>query len=448
MTVELSRKAAAIETAAEQFTDSDAQLLKNHLQAVVQVEFLTIPLYLTAVYSFTDAALTYSTDSGKTTPLCDAQQEVLSVAVQQVLHVQLACNICNSLGVKPRIPQLNVAPGEVITVTHLEPTPGKKLTITIGNLPDALRALIAIEKPATGGFPEPNAQVVYPSIADLYRATLTLLNRYLCAYANVAPGYDPHFWPNQRQVNYATFRNTYPDIPIIAKRTDAGTAANAIIDHGEGGLVASSAGGLLFRSADSGDVLAQFRRGKGGRFARWVATSQYERILDVQKAVSDVCLPGAKALFYRPCGAKSADLPSWAPAAAVLQQCAGTIWSYLTDTMQRGFAQGNLAPDSGQGTGTPGFNDTILAFKYIALMVWQWGHVIGYQYRTGVSGAQAREAMDKADPLSLFHWDRKTAVQNDRNNRGQTTFFSEDVVSRGFPGSTAEYKQTRSRSRA
>jgi hypothetical protein len=51
----------------------------------------------------------------------------------------------------------------------------------------------------------------------------------------------------------------------------------------------------------------------------------------------------------------------------------------------------------------------MLAFKYITPMLWQWGQVIGYEYRDGVTGLDAQQAMDAADPLSLFHWDLTTA---------------------------------------
>lgn len=416
-------QAAVLRNAARLFTAQDATLLKQHLQALVTVEFLTIPLYLTAVYSFTEAALAYSPD-GKSTPLYDAQQEVLSVAVQEMLHLQLAGNMCNSFGVTPQIPQLDVKPGEVITVPHLEPTAGTPLKTTIGNLPAVIDALIAIEKPAGSAFPPPNDKVVYQSIADLYHATLTLLNRYMRAYANVDPGDDPHFQPNHLQVNYATFASTYPMIPTIATRGDVGTVANAITDQGEGGLVASTAGGL-FRSADTGEVLPQFQPVAGSRFARWGAKSHYTRFVDVKAVVDKIAagnasqvaqkpgnplLPGSnQPMFYQPDGTQSPDLPSWAPAAATLQGCASTIWSYLIDTMQQGFANGTLNPNSGQAATSPGFNDAMLAFKYVTPMVWQWGQVIGYEYTAGVTGEQAAKAMDTADPLSLFHWDETTA---------------------------------------
>ena len=411
---------ALLANAQRLFSSKDAALLKQHLQALVNVEFLTIPLYLTAVYSFTDAALAYSPD-GKSTPLYDAQQEVLSVAVQEMLHLQLASNICNAFNVTPNIPQLTAKPGEKIVVPHLEPTPGTPFTTTIGNLPDVIAALIAIEKPAGGEFQPPNDKVIYSSIADLYYATLTLLNRYLRAYGAVDVADDPHFKPSHLQVNYATFKSTYPQIPTIATRRDVGIVANAVTDQGEGGLVAASVGSL-FRSGPTGEVLPQFQPVAGSRFARWGAKSHYTRFVDVQNVIAKIdgqgdgahatnnpLLPDGQPMFYRADGKKSVDLPSWAPSADVLQKSATAIWSYLTDAMQNGFAAGNLDANSGQTTTAPGFNDAMLAFKYITPMLWQHGNVIGYEYNKGVSGQQAQRAMDAADPLSLFHWDATTA---------------------------------------
>jgi hypothetical protein len=420
--------AATLQAAATLFSAKDADLLKAHLQALVQVEFLTIPLYLTAVYSFTQDALNYSPDNGATTPLYSAQQEIQSVAIQEMLHLQLACNLCNSFGVTPSIPQLTATAGTQIVVPHLEPTAGQALVTTIGNLPDVIDALIAIEKPATGSFPPPNTAVVYQSIADLYHATLVLISQYAHAYANVDASSDPHFIPNNNQVGYGTFPSTYPGIPLIQQRSDVGVVANAITDQGEGGLVASSAGSL-FKSVTSenaaatDEVLPQFQPAKGTRFARWGALSHYTRFVDVNNLISaaqfqsgtnSFVLPNGKPIFYYPFDLPSTDLPSWAPSSQVLQNSATTLWSYAIDLLQANFANGKLTPNSGQSTTatevTPGFNDTMLSFKYITPMIWQYGQVINYQYVAGTTGTQAQQAMDAADPLSLFHWDKTTAM--------------------------------------
>ena len=403
----MSTKAAL--AAAKLFTPKDTDLLKRHLQALVAVEFLTIPLYLTAVYSFTEQALAYRR-ADNSAPLYDAQQEVLSVAVQEMLHLQLAANLCNAFGVTPEIPKLVAHPGEVIVVPHLEPTPGTPFTTTIGNLPAVMDALIAIETPDPddgGGFPGPNDKVTYKSIADLYHATLYLLQKYVAAYAMVTTADDPTFIPNHLQVNYATFATTYSKIPVIAKRSDVATVANAVTDQGEGGLVARAAGGM-FKSGD-GDVLPEFRPADGTRFARWGAKTHYQRFVDVKAVIdSKEFVNRIGVWFYASDGTKSADLPSWAPSADDLQKYSSTIWSYLVDAMQAGFGDGTLNPSTTPSGPGPGFNDAMLAFKYITPLLWQSGQVIGYVYAPGATGAQAQAAMDGAAPLSLFHWDAKT----------------------------------------
>ncbi len=430
MTLAPSHAQKEAQAAAERFTASDVAVLKAHLQALVEVEFVTIPLYLTATYSFTQAAVNFSPDGGNTYPLHDAQLELLSVAVQEMLHLQLAANLCNSFGVTPQIPQLHIAPGEQITVPHLEPTPGVPMRTTIGNVPSVIDTLVAIEKPAAEVFVPVNAQVIYPSIANLYHATLVLLARYLQAYAEVPHEADPHFQPNHNQVNFGTFETTYPEIHTIATRADVLAAANAITDQGEGGLVASQAGGL-YKSSDTGTVLPQFQPAKGTRFARWGALTHYNRFLDIQAVVTKIAgsgasdiahgvndpyLPNGKAMFYQADHVKSADLPSWATShqppvtAEVLATSASTIWSYLTDALQKGFANGSLHGTSGQTASSPSFSDAMLAFKYITPLLWQYGYVTGYEYQAGVSGDKAQAAMDAVDPLCLYHWDAHTGA--------------------------------------
>lgn len=249
------------------------------------------------------------------------------MAVQEMLHLQQASNICYSFGVAPSIPQLNIAPGQQITVSHLEPTPGQPLLATIGNLPGVMDALVAIEKPAAQGFVGINSQVIYPSIADLYHATLLLLllARDLRAYGGVPAGSDPQFQPNNKQVNFGTFETTYPDIHAIATRADVVAAANAICDQGEGGLVAASVGGLFKSSPGSDSVLPQFQPVKGSRFAKWGALTRYNRFVDVQAqiaklagnseiahAATNPCLRSGAPLFYQANGQQSPDLPAWA----------------------------------------------------------------------------------------------------------------------------------------
>lgn len=62
--------------------------LKQHLQYAVDLEFWTIPFYMSALYSIVDRT-------------SDAFQYVQSVVNQEMLHVQCASNIANAYGLSP-----------------------------------------------------------------------------------------------------------------------------------------------------------------------------------------------------------------------------------------------------------------------------------------------------------------------------------------------------------
>src|SRR5690348_3900259 len=145
------------------FTREDVELLERHLKAIVAVESLTVPLYLGAVYSFTDEALGYTADRGESYPLYTLQQTVLSVAVQEMYHLQLACNLCNAFQVTPEIPKSRLEAGADIVVPHIEED-GKPIVTRLGNVPLAIQSFIDIEEPAAKPSTTPNKAVVYDSI--------------------------------------------------------------------------------------------------------------------------------------------------------------------------------------------------------------------------------------------------------------------------------------------
>ncbi|MBL8151465.1 MAG: hypothetical protein JNN15_16190, partial [Blastocatellia bacterium] len=185
----------------EKLSEQNVELLKKHLHALVQVEFFTIPFYLTAVYSFTNKALNYTSKRGKT-PLSNMQNRALSVAVEEMYHLQLASNLNNAFNVVPEVPKLKLVAGETITVPHLEDQ-SKPLTTKLGNLAEVIAAMLEVEKPdPKKKFPPPNEAVVYPAISDLYHATLDLLSRYFKAFELTPAALDPHFTPNHNQISY------------------------------------------------------------------------------------------------------------------------------------------------------------------------------------------------------------------------------------------------------
>src|SRR6185503_8396851 len=72
------------------------QDLHHHLQHALNLELWTIPLYLTALYSIKDLKKL------KHEQYPEAAKLIFSVVVQEMLHVELVCNISNALGFSPK----------------------------------------------------------------------------------------------------------------------------------------------------------------------------------------------------------------------------------------------------------------------------------------------------------------------------------------------------------
>jgi hypothetical protein len=391
--------------APELFGTDRAALLKKHLQAQLNVEFFTIPFYLTAVYSFTEAATSYA-GPNKDYPLYNMQQTVLSVAAQEMYHLQEACNLANAYNTLPVIEEAarNFPTGKIV-VPHLDPG-GDALTAELGNLPAVIAAMVAVEKPDPDHtFPAPNDKVQYPAISDLYHATLTLIAEYMNKYRLMPMELDPHFTPNEKQVAYGAFAARYI-YNKIAHREDFLQAANAIADQGEGREVAPKGTGL-FQSGEDDKIAEAYLPTKGSRFYNYDLVTHYARFVKIQNqlmGISEYTKLIGGPVFYEP-GVVSPDLPKWAPSYDVCQQSVNTIWSYFTDVMVSGFRDGSLAPGSG---GAIDFGSMMMSFKYTLPLIWQHGKCPTFAYTPGVTVEQALDAMDAVDPLCLYHWDKPT----------------------------------------
>lgn len=157
------------------------EALLDHLQKAVYLELWTIPLYLTAAYSLrvpgSDAqhppALTPAR-SPKNPNRSREQQafnHIYSIAVQEMLHLELASNLFNALfAAKGYSPKFT---GEwAPSYTRFPPWIGVKLPVQLGSVNEAQMALLAaVETPEPRADPPPNGpQQVYDSIGQFYKA--------------------------------------------------------------------------------------------------------------------------------------------------------------------------------------------------------------------------------------------------------------------------------------
>lgn len=149
------------------------------LQDAIAVELFTIPLYLNAATSVneTERVIPLTLPDG-TQHTFNPQELLLSVAVQEMFHLQLACNIANAMGVKPNIVAPDISkPPSILNIT----------STTLGNLTDILPAMLAIEKSddkypynLNSTYPyDPDGptlfQEEYRSIGDMYHAIAYML---------------------------------------------------------------------------------------------------------------------------------------------------------------------------------------------------------------------------------------------------------------------------------
>ena len=65
--------------------------LREHLQTAIEIEWSTIPPYLCALWSLADGPNEYVAGN------------VEEVAMEEMLHLTLACNLLNAIGGRPRL---------------------------------------------------------------------------------------------------------------------------------------------------------------------------------------------------------------------------------------------------------------------------------------------------------------------------------------------------------
>ena len=216
--------------------------LHHHLQHALNLELWTVPLYLTALYSIKDLKKL------KHSEYPHAAKLILSVVVQEMLHMELVCNLSNALGYSPTFPHPNYDEQKGIPFIHPNkdylPADLNGYTVKPQALNEqSLRLFCAIE------LPHPKREIVwekersYKSIADLYEALKvgisTLWNEYYVG--------DEH---NTKQKNcFNEYYNTHGKNHGFSQHVHSpGTACraiDAIIEQGEG--------------ADSKHVHADFR---------------------------------------------------------------------------------------------------------------------------------------------------------------------------------------------
>jgi hypothetical protein len=138
--------------------EHDLFWLQEALQNAIQLELSTIPPYLCALWSIKDASQ-------------PAYEVILSVVLEEMLHMGLACNMLNAIGGIPRINMPGVVP------VYPGPLPGRVrpgLTVSLSRLTcDVLQnTFMQIEYPEGGPIVALDLGKDYATIGEFYDAVL------------------------------------------------------------------------------------------------------------------------------------------------------------------------------------------------------------------------------------------------------------------------------------
>ena len=184
------------------------------LQKVFELEFYTVPLYLTALYSIKDG---YNTE---------AYYIIRSVMMQEMLHMLQAANLLISVGGRPVIDSATTAPKYPATGLPGGVLPHLTVSLKKASLEHIYHTLMAIE------YPHRVVNVEY-GMFENYSHTIGQLYHEMrkCLYFHG----DSIFYPNctSLQVKWP-YSNDYGKVYVVHDLATALQAINEIVEQGEG----------------------------------------------------------------------------------------------------------------------------------------------------------------------------------------------------------------------
>jgi len=187
--------------------------LRRHLQWAIELEHLTIPPYLCALYSIKEGSNAEAVDA------------IRSVVVEEMLHLTLAANILNAVGGLPLLDTPSMLPSFPACLPHSN----RAFEVSLTKFsPEAVATFLKIERP------EPHDGVAeddyYETIGQFYEAIeqgLTRLTDEL-GQAGVFSG-DP-----ARQITDDLYYGAGGQVVVVSDLDSALAALTEIVDQGEG----------------------------------------------------------------------------------------------------------------------------------------------------------------------------------------------------------------------
>lgn len=200
-----------------QANPADRLALQQAAQLALQVEFATIPVYLSGLYSIQDRD-------------CVAYQALRSVVMEEMVHINQAANLVVALGALPRFTG-QAAPEYPCYLPHANEATTPLLGLYRASPAVFENVFAAIETPAPAGAP-PQADH-YDTIAQLYEALSDAIQRH--------PGnpFEPPAREGRQRLDIYIGKFGGKTLPIIDKPS-ARFAIQQIVQQGEGSVPAGS----------------------------------------------------------------------------------------------------------------------------------------------------------------------------------------------------------------
>lgn len=202
--------------------------LYANLQAAVDVELWTIPLYLTALYSIQNL------DSNNQGAYPTVAKLIESVVIEEMLHLELASNLCNALGYSPQYNYPSYSEQEGIPfIKAAVPLKYQGYVVELGGLNvNQLKLFCAIELPEPTTTPDWSKQTRYNSIGELYQALeIAIRIQWDQLYVGDAQN-------TKQQANFSDYsgknKAQHGFSQKVTSLETALTAMSAIVEQGEG----------------------------------------------------------------------------------------------------------------------------------------------------------------------------------------------------------------------
>jgi hypothetical protein len=201
--------------------------IDEHLQQALDLELWTIPLYLSALYSIKGLNQLRQKD------FPNAAKLIISVVVQEMLHLELVCNISNALGYSPKFKAPIYDPALGIPFIHPElnhlPEELRGFRVEVNNLnSNSLKLFAAIEFPHLEANYNWETKEQYLSIAEFYAALRTAIDHH---WDDMYVGHENN---KKQKKTFSEYGGSHGFSQTVHSRENADMAIEAIIEQGEG----------------------------------------------------------------------------------------------------------------------------------------------------------------------------------------------------------------------